>query len=90
MAIETIIYNTQGTCSKQIILEVEDEIVKNAQFIGGCQGNLTGISSLIIGMHINDVIERLKGIKCGAKQTSCPDQFSTCLVQYLEKKSVGV
>ena len=52
MAIETIVYNTQGTCSKQIILQVEDDIVKNAEFIGGCQGNLTGISSLIIGMNI--------------------------------------
>ena len=90
MAIETMVYNTQGTCSKQIILQVEDDIVKNAEFIGGCQGNLTGIASLIIGMNVHDVVARLQGIKCGAKQTSCPDQLATCLVQYIEKKSANM
>ena len=87
MAQERIIYNTQGTCSKQIIVDVEDEIIKNVEFIGGCNGNLQGISSLVIGMNINDVIAKLKGITCGAKQTSCPDQFATCLIKYVQEKT---
>ena len=87
MAIETIIYHTQGTCSKQILVEIEDNIIKKVDFLGGCQGNLQGIGNLVVGMHIEEVISKLKGIKCGAKQTSCPDQLATCLVQYFEKKS---
>lgn len=85
--IETIVYNTVGTCSKQIIIEIEDEIIKNIEFIGGCHGNLQGIDKLARGMKITDVIERLKGIRCGAKNTSCPDQLALGLIKYLEEKS---
>ena len=84
---ERIIYNTSGTCSKQIIIDIEDEIIQNIQFVGGCQGNLSGIGQLTKGMKITEVIERLKGITCGAKKTSCPDQLATGLMKYLEEKT---
>ena len=73
---EKIIYNTQGTCSKQIIIELENDIIQNVEFIGGCNGNLQGISSLVKGMNINDVTSKLQGIPCGSRPTSCPDQLS--------------
>lgn len=85
--IEKISYETRGTCSRQINVEIENDIIKNVEFIGGCNGNLKGISSLVRDMNINDAIIRLKGITCGAKNTSCPDQFATCLIQYIESKS---
>ena len=84
---ETIVYNTSGTCSKQIIIEIEDDIIKNIEFIGGCNGNLQGLDRLARGMKITDVIEKLKGIRCGAKATSCPDQLAVGLMKYLEEKA---
>ena len=87
---ETIVYNTVGTCSKQIIIEIEDEIIKNIEFIGGCNGNLQGLDRLARGMKITDVIEKLKGIRCGAKATSCPDQLAVGLMKYLEEKAKTV
>lgn len=72
-------YKTKGTCSQRIIFDIEENVVKNVQFLGGCNGNLKGISSLIEGMNIDDVITRLEGIKCGMKNTSCPDQLATAL-----------
>lgn len=84
--IETITYQTIGTCSKQIIVEVEDNIIKNVVFIGGCNGNLKGIAKLVEGSEINEVIKRLKGITCGPKPTSCPDQLAQCLAQYAKEK----
>lgn len=84
--IETINYLTNGTCSKQIIVEIEDDIIKNVEFIGGCNGNLKGISSLVKGAKISEVINRLQGITCGLKQTSCPDQLAQCLIQYAKEK----
>ena len=79
-------YKTKGTCSQRIIFDIEDNIVSNVQFIGGCNGNLQGISALVKGMKVEDAIERLKGIKCGFKNTSCPDQLSCALAQYLKSK----
>jgi len=72
-------YKTSGTCSQRIIFEVEDSKVMNVQFIGGCNGNLKGIGSLVEGMNIDDVISRLEGICCGMKRTSCPDQLAQAL-----------
>lgn len=72
-------YKTKGTCSRQINIEVEDGIVQNVEFIGGCNGNLKGIGQLVKGMKVEDVIERLEGTKCGSKPTSCPDQLATAL-----------
>lgn len=74
-----IAYIPKGVCSKQINIEVEDGIVKNVEYIGGCNGNLKGIGSLVKGMKVEDVIERLENIKCGMKNTSCPDQLAQAL-----------
>ena len=81
------IYNTQGTCSRQIVIDVNNNgIIEQVTFIGGCNGNTQGISSLVKGMKIDDVITKLKGIKCGFRPTSCPDQLATALQQIKEKK----
>lgn len=77
-------YKTQGTCSSMIDLEVEDGIIKSVAFTGGCNGNLQGISKLVTGMKKEDAIERLKGIRCGFKETSCPDQLARALEAYTE------
>ena len=74
-------YKTNGTCSRQIDFEVENGIITDVSFVGGCNGNLKGISALCVGMQVDDVIERLSGIKCGFKNTSCPDQFAKALNQ---------
>ncbi|MCM1332918.1 MAG: TIGR03905 family TSCPD domain-containing protein [Bacteroides sp.] len=76
-------YLPQGTCSRVIDLEVENGIVKDVKFQGGCHGNLQGISALVNGMAVEDVISRLEGIKCGHKLTSCPDQLARALKELL-------
>ena len=80
-----IVYNTQGTCSKQVIVDVENGIVKKADFVGGCNGNTKGIAALVEGMKAEDVIARLNGMKCGFKNTSCPDQLAKALSQALNQ-----
>lgn len=77
-------YQTKGTCSTAIDVEVEDGKIKFVQFFGGCNGNLKGIASLVTGMEIEDAISRLKGIRCGFKSTSCPDQLAHALEQIKE------
>lgn len=72
-------YVTRGTCSRKIIIDVEDETVNNVQFIGGCNGNTQGIARLVKGMKIDDIISRVEGINCGGKGTSCPDQLAKAL-----------
>lgn len=72
-------YQTSGTCSTAIDIEVTDGIIDSVTFLGGCNGNLQGISKLVSGMKVEDAIERLKGIKCGFKSTSCPDQLAKAL-----------
>ncbi|MGN0384423.1 MAG: TIGR03905 family TSCPD domain-containing protein [Lachnospiraceae bacterium] len=72
-------YQTSGTCSSAIDIEVEDGIIKSVSFTGGCNGNLKGICSLVTGMKVEDVIEKLQGIRCGFKSTSCPDQLARAL-----------
>ena len=79
-------YRTEGTCCQAFDIEVEDGKVKNLEFYGGCNGNLQGICSLIRGMKIEDVIDRLEGIRCGSKVTSCPDQLSKALRLIQERK----
>jgi len=76
-------YKTKGTCSTQIDLEVENGIIKNVAFTGGCNGNLQGVSKLVEGMKAEDAIAKLKGIRCGYKNTSRPDQLATALEQIL-------
>lgn len=77
-------YQTKGTCSTSIDVEVENGKIKFVQFFGGCNGNLKGISSLVTGMEIDDAISKLKGIRCGFKPTSCPDQLAHALEQIKE------
>lgn len=74
-------YITRGTCSRQIEIETEGDTVKSVEFIGGCAGNTAGISKLVAGMKIQDVIDRLKGTDCKGKGTSCPDQLAQALEQ---------
>ncbi|MDO4292311.1 MAG: TIGR03905 family TSCPD domain-containing protein [Eubacteriales bacterium] len=76
-------YKTKGTCATAINVEMDGDIIKSVDFIGGCNGNLKGISSLVTGMKAQDAISRLKGIRCGFKSTSCPDQLAQALVQIL-------
>ncbi len=72
-------YKTKGTCSQMIYFDLEDNKVKNVQFMGGCNGNLKGIAALVEGMDMDDVISRMEGITCGFKKTSCPDQLAQAL-----------
>ena len=72
-------YQTQGTCSSAIDVEVDQGVIKSVAFTGVCHGNLQGISRLVEGMKVEDAISRLKGIKCGFKSTSCPDQLARAL-----------
>lgn len=76
-----MIYTCHGTCSRSIELEVENGIVKSCSFNGGCSGNTKGISKLVVGMKVDDVIAKLEGTKCGYKETSCPDQLAQALKQ---------
>ena len=76
-------YFPKGVCSRQMIIEVEDGIVRDVEVIGGCHGNLQGISALVEGMKVEDVIDRLEGLRCGFKSTSCPDQLAQALKKAL-------
>ena len=78
-------YNPVGVCSMQITIEVEGDIIKSVKFLGGCAGNTQGVASLIAGMNIDEAIKRLKGIDCGGRGTSCPDQLSKALEEIKEK-----
>ena len=84
---DKITYQTSGVCSSMIDVEIENNIIKKINFTGGCNGNLNGISSLCVGMDVNDVIKKLKGIDCNHKGTSCPDQLANCLLEYLKKQN---
>lgn len=77
-------YTPHGVCSQHIHLEVEDGVIRSVEFLGGCNGNLKGISSLVRGMRPEEAVERLKGIHCGEKPTSCPDQLSRALEEMLK------
>lgn len=74
-------YKTRGTCSQMIEFELEDGIIQSVLFHGGCHGNTQGLAALLRGMKAEDAIERLQGIQCGMKGTSCPDQFARALKQ---------
>jgi len=78
-------YRTRGTCSQRILFEIEDGKLKNVEFIGGCNGNLKGIGSLVEGMDAKEVVSRLEGTTCGFKATSCPDQLAQAIKGALEE-----
>ena len=75
----TVRYQTRGTCARQITFDLEDGIVRNVRFDGGCSGNAKGVSALVEGMTADEAIRRLEGIRCGFKSTSCPDQLAQAL-----------
>ena len=78
-----IVYKTKGVCSRQIKISVDDGVIEEVVFDGGCSGNTSGISSLVRGMNVQEAIKRLSGIKCGFKTTSCPDQLAKALSEVL-------
>ena len=78
-------YKTKGVCSRSIVIELDGDTLVSAKFEGGCNGNTKGISSLVAGMNIDEVINRLEGINCGFKGTSCPDQLAQALKQAKEQ-----
>ena len=79
-------YKTHGVCSRQILLDVDAQgVIREVSFQGGCDGNLKGISSLVVGQKAEQVIERLQGIRCGFKATSCPDQLAQALREMMKK-----
>ncbi len=84
MATKQYSFTPSGVCSRNINIEITDGKITDISFVGGCNGNLKGISSLVKGMEIDEVIDRLSGIKCGFKGTSCPDQLATALTQIKE------
>ncbi len=77
-------YIPRGVCSRMIEVEIEDDVIVSCRFIGGCSGNTQGVAKLVIGMDANDAIERLQGIDCGGRGTSCPDQLANALIEALE------
>lgn len=78
-------YIPRGVCSRLIRVEVDDNKIQNVEFVGGCDGNLQGISRLVKGMTVDEAIKRLQGIHCGQKATSCPDQLAYALKQAVEQ-----
>lgn len=83
----TYTYKTKGTCAAEIIIDMdESNIIRDVSFIGGCKGNTQGVAALVKGMNAQDVIDRVSGIRCGFKPTSCPDQLATALKKMLEEK----
>lgn len=79
-------YTPQGVCSMQMIFEIEDNLIKSLKIIGGCPGNTIGVSRLVVGKSVDEVIEMLKGIPCGGRGTSCPDQVAVALEEYKKTK----
>lgn len=75
-------YKTKGTCAREIKFEVKDDLITDIEFVSGCPGNLLGIQSLVKGKHIDEVIDTLKGVPCGSKSTSCPDQLALALEEF--------
>ena len=80
---DSLKYKTQGTCSKEIDIKLKDGVIDSVMFTGGCHGNLQGVSALVKGMDPREAIAKLKGIRCGAKSTSCPDQLALALEKML-------
>ena len=78
-------FKTSGTCSRMVILDLDENVIENCSFVGGCSGNTAGVCALVKGMTAEDAIHRLKGIKCGFKPTSCPDQLAKALEGALTK-----
>jgi uncharacterized protein (TIGR03905 family) len=83
---EHITHQTSGVCSRQIDLDIENGIIIDARFTGGCSGNTQGVAALVVGMTVEEAIKRLRGIKCGMRPTSCPDQLAIALEKHTASK----
>ncbi|MBE6531120.1 MAG: TIGR03905 family TSCPD domain-containing protein [Ruminococcaceae bacterium] len=83
---ELIEYTPNSVCSRKINVEVEDGKIVKVKFLGGCAGNTQGVARLLVGMSVDEAIERLSGIRCGFKSTSCPDQLAQALIKYKNNK----
>ncbi len=80
-------YNTKGVCSRKIFLKLDGNKIVNVKFEGGCDGNTKGVATMVRGLTVDEVISKLKGIQCGRKGTSCPDQLAIALQQALDQKT---
>lgn len=83
---EHITHQTSGVCSRQIDLDIENGVIIDAKFTGGCSGNTQGVAALVVGMTVEEAIKRLRGIKCGPRPTSCPDQLAIALENHISSK----
>lgn len=81
-------FSPKGVCAREMIVDIEEDIIKTAEIVGGCAGNTVGLTNLVAGMKIDEAIKRLKGIPCGSKGTSCPDQFARGLEELKEKLKI--
>ena len=89
--VDVVQYQPVGVCSRMMQIRIQNDIIQDVEFVGGCAGNLSGIGVLVKGMNINDVIPKLQGITCGKRPTSCPDQLTKALGAYIEyRQGVGV
>lgn len=79
-----MIYKPTGVCSKEINIELDGDVIKSVKFTGGCPGNTQGVAALVAGMKVSDAIIRLEGIRCGIRETSCPDQLAKALKQAIQ------
>ena len=83
---DVVQYQPKGVCAKMMQFRIKDNILHNVEFVGGCNGNLSGIGILVSGMNINDIIPKLSGLPCGSRPTSCPDQLTKGLEAYIKAK----
>ena len=88
--IDIVQFQPKGVCCKMMQIRIKDDIIQDIEFVGGCNGNLSGIGVLVRGMNINDVITKLQGLPCGSRPTSCPDQLTKGLTAYIEQKQAAV
>lgn len=79
-----MVYKPTGVCSKEINIELDGDVIKSVKFTGGCSGNTQGVAALVAGMKVSDAISRLEGIRCGMRETSCPDQLAKALKQAIQ------
>lgn len=79
---ETFVYKPKGVCAREMRFEMDGDIIQNVTIVGGCAGNLLGISRILRGKHIDEVLDSFEGVRCGGKQTSCPDQIAKALKEY--------
>ena len=85
--VDIVQYQPKGVCAKMMQFRIKDNIIQDVEFVGGCNGNLSGIGNLVKGMHIDEIIPKLSGLPCGSRPTSCPDQLTKGLAAYLEAKA---